>query len=146
MKNLYEIFETNADEEVSGVWQDFGSARIKLARAGGRNTTYAKTFAKVMKRYNKVNYESLKDEEADLIIAEVFAKAVIKAWEIKNEFDQWESGLILKVDGEFTKVEFNVKNVTQCLIDLPDLFSKLREFANEMKTFQAQVEEEQLGN
>lgn len=146
MKDLYDIFETVKEDEVDGVWQDFGTARIKIARAGGKNTTYIKTFTKTMKRYNKVNYEALKEEEADRVLAEVFAKSVIKAWEIKNEDDQWESGLILKKNNEKVKVPFSVENVITCLLDLPDLFRRLREYADDIKTFQTQVEEEQLGN
>ena len=146
MKDLYEIFGTEANLETEGIWQDFGTTRIKLARSGGKNTTYLKTFKSVMKRYNKVNIDALSDEDQDIIMAEIFAKGVIKAWEIKDEKGKWKSGIILLKDGKKEVVPFNIDSAKQCLLDLPDLFSTLRKSADDIKTYQKEVEEEQLKN
>lgn len=146
MKDLYDIFGTEENFEVNGIWQDFGSTRIKLARSGGKNTAYLKAFKRVMKRYNKVNIEALSDKDQDMIMAEIFANSVIKAWEIKDEKDNWKSGIILLKDGKKEIVSFNIDNAKQCLIDLPDLFSVLRSTADNIKTFQKEAEEEQLKN
>lgn len=146
IKDLYELFKTEEDYEIDGVWQDFGSTRIKIARSGGKNTAYLKAFKKVMKRYNKVNIEALSEEDQDMIMAEIFAGSVIKAWEIKDEKDKWKSGILLLNKGKKEEVPFSIENVKKCLLDLPDLFSLLRQNADNIKTFQKEVEEEQLKN
>jgi hypothetical protein len=144
MKSMYEMYGTVDNYEINGIWQDLGSFRVKIARAGNKNSLYLKTFKNVMKRWGKKNYENVDDEESKLIMAEIFSKAVVKGWQIKNENGGWEDGLTLMVDGVETKVEYNSENVAKVLVDLPDLFSALQEWAGERKTFQKEIEEEQL--
>lgn len=146
VKDLYDLYATEKEYETAGVWQDYGSARIKLARSGGKNTKYLKTIRTILKKYGKANWEAIKEEETDMILAEVFAVSVVKAWEIKNEKDEWESGIILMEKGKKKKVPFNIQNVKKCLLDLPDLFSDLRKYADDIKTFQKESEEEDLKN
>ncbi len=146
MKNLYELYATEDDLEIGGVWQDLGSARIKLARSGSKNTIYNKTFTKVMKRHKKATFDAVSDKEGRAILAEIFAKSVIKAWEIKNKKGEWESGLEMMVDEKLKVVPFSIANVKKCLLELPDLFRQLQTWADEIKTFQKETEEEQLKN
>lgn len=146
MKNLYEMYQTENDYEVDGVWQDIGPARIKLARSGGKNTLYQKTFTKVMKRWGKKSFDAVTEEEGKLILAEIFAKSVIKAWEVKDKKDEWVSGIEVMEKGKLKKVDFSIEVVTQCLIDLPDLFKDLQSWADDIKTFQKEVEEDQAKN
>ena len=144
IKSLYEIYGTESNYEVDGVWQDLGPCRIKLARAGNKNTLYAKTFKSVLKRWDKKNYEAVTEEESKLIMAEIYSKAVIKAWEIKDDKGKWESGLFLMKDGVEKKVSATPANIAKCLIDLPDLFTQIQRWADDIKTFQKEAEEEQV--
>ena len=146
MKNLYEIFGTEEDFEVNGVWNEFGDTRIKIARNGNRNTEYWKTFEKVTKRLNKIGAESLPKEEQDRLMAEVYAKSIIKGWEVRNEKGEWEVGMMIMEKGKLKKVPYSIENVVKCLLDLPDLFTMIQKYANDIKTFQKEAEEKQLGN
>lgn len=138
------MYATEQDLEVNGVWQDLGPVRIKLARSGNRNTLYLKTFKNVMKRWGKKNYEGVSEKESQMIMAEIFSKSIIKEWEIKNEKGAWESGIMILEKGKEKKAEPTPENIAKCLVALPDLFTKLQEWAGEIKTFQKETEEDQL--
>ena len=146
-KNLYDLYKTETELETGGVWQDFGDTRIKLARSGNKNTKYLKTFKQVMKKHNKANIEALSEKEQDELMAEIFVKGVITAWESKDDKDKWVPGIVMPDDkGELSLTPFNLKNAQKCLLDLPDLFGELRNYADDRKTFQKEVEEGQLKN
>lgn len=145
--NLYTRYKTDTLLETTGVWQDFGDTRIKLARSGNKNTKYLKTFKEVMKKHNKANIDALSEKEQDELMAEIFIEGVITAWEVKDEKSNWVSGIEMPNDkGEMTVLPFNLKNAKKFLLDVPDLFTELRTTADNRKTFQKEVEETQLKN
>jgi hypothetical protein len=148
--NPYGLFKTESDLEIGGVWQDYGDFRIKLARAGGRNTPYSKLLTKFVERLQNKKRNS--PEEGVRIMAEVFARGVIKGMEMKTEDGAWVSGMHLEVhDPELGEkvlkvVEPSVENLMQMLIDLPDFADELRTIANEGNTFKKALEEDMSGN
>ena len=147
MTNLYKMYKTETDLEVNGVWQVEGDSRIKIARSGNKNTKYNKTFTKVTKKYDEATIKTLNNEKSDALMAEIFVKSVITAWESKDGKGKWVSGIVMPDDkGELSLLPFNLTNAKKCLLDLPDLFGKLRDKAGDLKTFQKEVEETQLKN
>ena len=147
MKNFYERFKTEGDFEVNGVWIDFDDVRIRIARAGNKNTEFNKVLRKVLKRYENVKLEDLSKKDSDAVMAEVYARTIIKSWEVKDESGNWISGIWMpNDDGGFIIEEFNTENVKQCLVDLPDLFSRLRDDSQEMSNFQREEEEKEAKN
>ncbi len=148
MGNLYEMFETNKVDEIDGKWYTLGSTRINIARSGGRNTRYSKIFQNVSKKYNidSDNIKDLEESRANAFMIEVFVKAVVKGWEVK-EGDEWVPGILLK-DGKegFKIVEFNTKNAIKILVDLPDLHTKLSTFSSDMKNYLQEQQEKDLKN
>jgi len=145
--NPYAMFMTEVDMEVSGVWLDYGSFRVKIARSGGKNTMYSKIFAQVAGKYKNVSVKALGREKVDALYAKVYARAVIKAWEVKDEHDDWKSGLhILGADGTVSIKPMNVDNIIAVLTSLPDLFSDIMSQSGEIATFQKEEEEDITGN
>ena len=51
--SMYEEFETDPNLETGGIWIDYGSFRVQIARAGGANKkylSYAETKTKPFRR------------------------------------------------------------------------------------------------
>ena len=151
MTNPYEVFETEEDLEKDGVWLDYGSWRVKAARAGGRNTLWAKEITKMSRKHNLSTTKNLGKEQSDKIMAGVYAKAVIKDWEVKVKDEEgnenWQRGIHLKDENGNVQIEEPTrKNITRALIDLPDLFEDIRQQTTEMSTYQNERIEEQVKN
>lgn len=146
MTNFYELFRTETNLEVDGVWKEYagGLVRVKIARQGGKNIAFNKALSKIGKRFEKAPNDT--KEQIDRPWAEVFAAAVIKGFEVKVD-DEWVSGVYLPDNnGNLQLVEANTENIIKVLLDLPDLFTKIKNDADEMRTFQKEEEEEDIKN
>ena len=145
MTNLFEKFKTEDDFEVDGVWKEYyGTAKIKLARAGNKNTEYFKYLRKSAKKYENAGTDTKADQDRPW--AEVFSKTVIKGWQVKEK-DKWVDGIHLPDEkGNITLHPFNQENVVKTLLMLPDFFAILKEDADNIKTFQKEKEEEEVKN
>jgi len=138
--NLYNAFKTNGDLEKEGVWLEYGDnqggkpVRILIARAGGKNTAFAKALEKATRPYRKaLQLGTLDNSVADRLHREVFAKTVVKGWEN-----------VEGPDGEL--MTFTEENVIKLFTDLPDLFADVREQANSVAIYREEVRESDLGN
>lgn len=153
---LYKTFQTDTDLERTGILVNFGSVKFSLARAGGRNKAFKDTFTSKAKRHRvELDNETLSDEMADRIMAESYAEAVILGWWTRVEDDngdpildgsgeeQWDD-TIVNAKGE--TVKYNVDDCVRLLLDLPDLFSTLQQYASKSANFRKELEEEDLGN
>lgn len=141
--NPYAVFMTESDLELQGTDLDYGAFKVRVARAGGRNTMYSKVFAQVAKPYKNVNLRDLPKEDLDAIYAEVYARAVIKGWFVKNSKGEWVSGIV-DLDGQ--TVAATAKTIASVLGKLPDLLSDIMDQASDIATFQRLEEEDLLGN
>ena len=151
MNNPYEIFETDENLEKDGMQLDYGSWRVTAARAGGRNTLWAKELNNLAKKHNLNTSTNLDKEFGDRLMAEVYAKAVIKDWEVKVKDEegkeQWQRGIHVKDDsGNIEIKDVTRKNIMKVLLDLPDLFEDIRRKTSEMTSFQHDRMEEQVKN
>ena len=152
---LYKTFETDTDLERQGITVNFGSVKFLLARAGGRNKAFKDLFQAKAKRHRvELDNETLSDEIADQIMAESYAEAVILGWYTRKEDENgdavlvkgeevWEDHIVLK-DGK--KVKYNVKDCVQLLLDLPDMFQTLQNYASKSANFRKAWDEEDEGN
>lgn len=148
--NPYSLFATDKDFETMGRWQDYGDFRIKLARSGGKNTMYTKVLTKFI---NSLKHKkNVSTEESQRVMAEVFARGVLKGWQVKNDKGQWEDGMHLEVHVEETGeyvikvVEVTVENVIKMFLALPDFANELRAIADDANTFKKLEEDEITGN
>ena len=150
--SLYKLFKTDENLEAAGVHIEYGTAvrdgkevpvRIKIARAGGANTSFQKALEKATKPYRKALQTGLIDPKlADKIYKEVFASTVVLGWENVAFPVMDEAG---KVVGE-EYLPFNQENALRLFEDLPDLFQDLREQAQNVSIFRQDVLENDLGN
>lgn len=153
---LYKTFEMDADLEREGITVNFGSVKFLIARAGGRNTDFKKTFtAKAKKHRTAIDQETMSDDMADRIMAESYAEAVILGWWTRVEDEngdpvldddgneQWEDYIVNK-SGD--KVKFSTQECVKLLLDLPDLFTTLQSYAQKAANFRKELEDEDEGN
>ncbi len=146
MKNAFDMFEVNEDLEKDGVWQDFSSFRVLLARSGGKNTEWWKQLSNEAKKAGKATFDSIETDEKVDIVRTVFCKAVIKKHQVKNEEGIFEDGVYIKEDNEVKVVPFNVENMKMMLEQLPEYFKKLQDWSDDYKVFQDEIEEDQIKN
>lgn len=131
--SLYEQFKTSTDLETEGVVLDYGSCRIRVARAGGSNKKFSRVLENKMKPYRRqLQAGTLENDAALGVMREVFAEAIILGWETKDENGAWVSG-IEGPDGEVLPV--TSANVIETFNNLPDLFLDLHEQASQMALF-----------
>jgi len=145
--NPYEMFETSDDYEVNGKWKSFGGFKVKLARAGGRNTMWKKSFAEFSKDYKGADSGSVSEEIIIDIVMKTFCEAAVKDWEVRNEKGEWRKGIYVKnKKGEVELRPVNFKNILKCLKQLPDLYDKLDDAAKTLSFFQSKKEEDLIKN
>lgn len=133
--SLYKMYETDPDLEKGGIILDYGDGeKIKIARAGGANESFAVTLERVTRPYRKrMDAHTLDNSVANELYIQVFAESVVKGWEgIKDRDDK--------------TLKFTVDNCVQLFKDLPDLFSDVREAANDVSNFRVAEIEEDIKN
>jgi hypothetical protein len=141
---MYKTFDANSDHEKKGVWFDYGSFRIRLARAGGRNQRFAETVMALMKPYRRaIQTDTLPEEKGRELMVEAYAQAIILAWEVKGEDGNWKSGIEAR-DGSVR--DFSKANVIQALVDLPDLFAEIKEQSEKLSNYRDAEREADAGN
>lgn len=141
---MYEAFETSEEMEAKGIWQDYGSFRILLARAGGANKKFQRLMEARTKPHRRaIQTETMDDDVATAIFHSVYADSVILAWESKNEEGKLVPGIFTK-DGDI--IAFNRENVLVTLKKLPELFTDLRTQAATATLYRSQLLEEAAKN
>ncbi len=122
-KSIYEVFDTNPDEEVSGIWIDYGPFKFLIARAGGANRAFASTIERKMRPHRAAVASGAMDEKvAERLLAEAYADSILLKWE----------GV---TDRQGGNLPFNKKNAVALLLDVPELFKALRAEAELLANF-----------
>ena len=139
MKTMYGLFSTDKSMEREGIYIDYGSFRVKIARAGGDNKEYAKSLERKTRPYRRaIQMDSMDNDVAMTIMREVFANTVVLNWEVKQEDDEWLQG----IEGpEGDLLPFSTDQVLDTFEKLPDLFMDIQQQANHISLFR----EEELG-
>lgn len=141
--SMYKMFKTDGGLESEGIFLDYGSFRVRIARAGGQNKRYMKALEAATRPYRRaIDTGMLSPERSMEIMRQVFAQTVVLGWEIKVG-DQWQAGIEAE-DGSI--MPFNVDNVKATLEALPDLFADIQEQANRTALFRETVLESAEGN
>lgn len=135
MTNLYDIYATDTTREAEGFWHPItDKIKFLMARAGGQNSTFAKTLERRIRPHRrKIDNEDMDVSLANEIMIEVFAETVVKDW--KGVMD--DDGKALPCTKE---------NIVNILTELPDLFNELRDVASKHANFRATTVEEDVGN
>ena len=138
--SLYQKTETDVAKERDGVLFVFGKNSKKenitftVAREGGRNVKYQSVAEVVFKPYRRaIQNNQIDPIELDTLLAEVYAKAVVKGW----------SGV---EDRENNELPFTQENVIKLLTDLPVVFDAIKEVARDYNQYLLEQQEADAKN
>lgn len=138
--NLYSQFATDSKLENDGIVLNYGvndhgeNIDIRIARAGGQNTKFAKVAEVVLKPYRRqLANENMDPKALDKLFHVIYAKAVVVSWAGVRD----PEGLLIPCTEE---------NVVKLFNDLPDLFADIRQAADKASLFRATVLEEESKN
>lgn len=154
-KALFSNFATDKNTERDGVLINYGDVRIKVARAGGANRKFAKTFQNDTKPYERqMKANTLSDGDSDRLMAGIYAKSVILGWETNfgtDEKPDWRPTFTIPASKKHGRdadevLDFNEANVVRALLLLPELFADLREQATLVSNFREEDEEADAKN
>lgn len=143
-RNMYDLFRTDENMEVEGIWLDYGEFRIKVAAAGQGNSAYVKYAEKKLKPVRRaLETGAMSNERAQALMADIYAVTIVKSWQVKDEDDKWKDGMH---DEEGNVIPMTKESVTSAFTALPRLFMDVQEGAQSMSNFQAENLEEDSGN
>jgi hypothetical protein len=143
--SVYDAFKTDTTLEKSGIEIDYGKFKVTVARAGGGNQRFKNISEAVTKPYRRmIQTETLPEERSQEILREVYAKAVVLNWHVKDKNGDFVQGVDFDEAG--APVPFTVENVIKVFTDFPDIFTDIQDQASKASLFRAVMLEEEAKN
>lgn len=156
---LYEKMKTSPKLETEGIWLQIEDSRIKLARAGGKNTKFTSAAEKIAREHKRA-LEFMNESQARPLFAKLYAEVVVLDWLTRSEdgdldedgatapeslakHNRWKRG-ISGPTGEL--IEYNVENVLKTFDDIPDLLRIVKETAEDAALFRQSILKDVEGN
>lgn len=144
---LYSTFGTDKKVETDGIVVNYGQVRFRIARAGGANQKFKKVFQHKMKPLRRqIENEQLTDDQSERLFAEVYAETVVLSWETNFGTEKDPNWKPVWVGEDGVELEFSKENVTEVLIDLPELFADLKTMASQASNYRRAEAEADAGN
>lgn len=145
--SMYKTFRTDESLEKTGIYLDYSSFRVLVARAGGANRAFNKAIEAKTKPYRRAIQSDLMDREKLVdLVRQAFVETCVLGWEVKQgEGDEakWVPG-IENENGEI--VPFTKAAVVDAFRKLPDLYDDIQEQAAKAALFRAELQEADAGN
>jgi len=142
--SIYDQFKTSPELEQNGIVIDYGSFRVRVARAGGTNKRFQRLLEAKIKPYRRAMATDTMDNDRGMeILREVYAEAVVLDWETKVD-GKFEKGIDNPDGGKL--LPFNAKNVLATFNNLPDLFTDIKEQSDKAALFRETAREEEGKN
>jgi len=133
MSGMYKQFATDKELEKKGIVLDYGQFRVTVARAGSANHKFVRTHEILTKPVRRlIEQEILPVEKEREISRQLYAKAVVLNWEVKDDKEKWKQG-IEAPDGSI--LPYTEENVINTFAALPDLFADIQIQSNKMQLF-----------
>lgn len=153
---LYEKMQTSTRLETDGIWLEIDDTRIRLARAGGKNTKFIAAAEKIA-REHKRSIDLMGEAQGRKLFGKLYAEIIVLDWLTRKEDGElgpvgelWETGEARYHRGISRPgnkvVEFNVENVLQTFDDLPDLLRIIKETAEDASLFRQELVKDIEGN
>ena len=148
--NMYDQFGVDQNLETSGIWIDYDSFRVLVARAGGSNKkymSYAELKTKPFRRALQAG--TMTNERSQALLYDIYAKTVILDWETADGVDEkdgltkWKKGI---QDREGNILPVTPENLIATFKALPDLFTDLQQAAESMSLFRKEEVEADAKN
>lgn len=141
---MYKQFSTDRELEKKGIVLDYGQFRVTVARAGSANHKFVRTHEMLTKPVRRlIEQEILPVEKEREISRQLYAKAVVLNWEVKDDKEKWKQG-IEAPDGSI--LPYTEENVINTFAALPDLFTDIQIQSNKMQLFRAADKEADAKN
>lgn len=156
---LYSKMKTSPRLETEGIWLQIDDTRIKVGRAGGKNTKFTVAAEKIAREHKRA-LSLMGEEQGRKLFAKLFAEVIVLDWltqsddgDLDEDGDaapddlpkdkRWKRG-ISGPDGSL--LEFTVENVLKTFDDLPDLLRIIKETAEDASLFRQELLKEVEGN
>ena len=139
--SLRKAYQTDLDLETDGIeYEPVEGVIIKIARAGGANKKYERVMESLTQPHRrKIQRDDLDPEVAMSIAQKAFARAVVLDWSGVTYDDLGDDR------GEVT-APYSPTNCELLFKQLPDIFTEIREIANNAVMFRRKELEEDAGN
>lgn len=160
--NPFAQYEVNEDLETAGVWLVDPFHRMRVARAGGRNTIFNTIYEALTKPYRRAIQTKTLPKDIDLDLSrELYAKAVIKGWSVaetetvkgRTVAKKDDKGEIIWLDGKmydpvtFEIIDVSVEKIVETFRVKPELYTYVVERANDVTTFRDEdADQADVGN
>lgn len=138
--SLYDTFATDKALERDGIVLAYGAnsknepIEIRIARAGGANTRFAKVLERKLEPHRRaLQAGRLDPKKAEELMIEAYAEAVVLGW----------TGV---EDRDGNAMEFSKDNVVKLFTDLPELFKDIQNQSQQISLFRDVVKEDDAGN
>jgi len=138
MSDMFSQFDTDESMEVTGINLDYGTFRVRIARAGGSNKKYLSFAEKKTKPLRRaIQVGALDEKRSREILYEIYAHTIILDWEIadgenEDKSVKWKRGIHKKGGGH---LEFTEENVVSTFKLLPGLFQDIQSQAESLTNF-----------
>lgn len=138
--SLRGAFKTDPKVEKDGVDIDYGSAVIRVTRAGSSNRKYMAAFTKAMRPFQSaIKHGSVPDAQLLPVMIKPFAEHVILSWKTRVG-DELKPGIENK-DPEGELIPATVEAICAFLKEVPDLYYDLHQQAGDRSLFLVDLEE-----
>lgn len=146
---LRRLFKTSDKVEKQGVYLEYDDkTRIKIARAGGSNTTFTKLFEKKMRPFRRaLNTGLLGNKQAAALLHDIYAETIILSWEEKRG-GEWMKGIDPEDAGMegAELLEPTKENMIKVFKELPELFVDIQQQSQAVALFREELDEGDVGN
>ena len=133
MNPLYRNFKTDTNTEQSGVVLELGlntqgqMMGIRIARAGGANTTYEKRMETLVKPYKRQIQNELLDKETMLgLVKEAYVDTIILDWENME-------------DENCQPLPYSKAACRKLIDDLPELFNEIMTMSTKVSLYRSAI-------
>lgn len=148
--NPFATYEVNEDLETAGVWLVDPFSRMRVARAGGKNTKFATLYEALTKPFRRaIDTKTLPKEQDTALSRELYAKACVVNWSVadtevvkgKVVAKRDDNGDVIWLDGfmhdpeTFEVVPFTWQTVVRVFEAMPELYTYVVQRANDVTTY-----------
>ena len=80
---MYKSFETDTNAEVQGIWLEYPTFSIRIARAGGSNKKFQKQMENKTRPHRRsIQTETFENEQAVKLMQAVYADSIVLDWKV----------------------------------------------------------------
>jgi hypothetical protein len=154
---LYQKMQTSSRLESEGIWLQIDDTRIRLSRAGGKNTKFIAAAEKIQREHKRA-LDLIGEEQGRKIFGKIFAEIIVLDWLTRSDdglldedgevlvepekvlkINRWKRG-ISGPNGELVeflmpKTATTVENILKTFDDIPDLLRMVKETAEDASLF-----------